>query len=303
MEDPNEPPVLPEGGGGDGEEPEQKSAREIQVVRHYINGLFALFDKNKDLIAKTLAYLSVPEIFVVTREATGDRAFSQHKKLWKMTATQKFGSKRIVELENLLTTTDPELPGTTPVLLPGAEIDYFRLMLSDFIVHKCVTFSPREQPSKLTNVSREEFIELRSYAAYNRVSNNVVFTLDGVHWTNFRFTETFYYNSKVSRRWQWQIECDSDRIKRMRFGINWIIKIIQSIFGLNWFRKIEHRPSNRVNVGICVIKGLPVSSFSEIAMFKLMYAILQIPNVSLSFDIKQNGKIVETLLLKDKVSL
>lgn len=94
-----------------------------------MNDLFLLFDKHKFLIAETLSYVSVPEMYVLTRNNKNDLDFSQEKELWKLTATAKYPKKKLKELEQMLTLESP----LAAVVKKTEDIDYFRLMLADYI--------------------------------------------------------------------------------------------------------------------------------------------------------------------------
>lgn len=299
MEDPNEPRAPPE--GGTGEEPEAKRIREGR--RWWINSLLGHLRDHKYLLAaKILSDLSVPEMFVVTREMQGDRAFSEAKGLWQSTALAKLGRKRLGELEKLLTTTDPALPETTPLVLPGAEIDYYRLMLSDFIIHDCVKFPSRDRHSTLS-VKRDKFFEKGTELNYERVSNTVVFDVADGLGTRFTFHETLFLIENGEYDGQWQISCTSDDGKGVNIGGNHIIKTVHAIFGPVWFGNIVFRHGPLWDSAYAKINDIPLSDFWMSVMFKLMYGILQIPHVSFRFEVKKDEEVVEVLNLKNKVSL
>jgi hypothetical protein len=314
MEDPNEPGAPPSGGA---EEPEPKRVREIQITRHYINDLFILFDKNKDLIAKTLADLSPAEIFVVTREATGDRTFSEYKKLWKLIATQKYSTRKIVELENLLFDVDPKLPETTPLVPFGDKIDYFRLMVSDYIVHHhLMQFKRSRHMREKENdpfgnrkyLTHEEWrLFLFSNPNVLSISKPCVFQFIGGQFdgTVFRLRHRLdnyqiEQTNDVTR--SCLIVCESAiGSNHTIYVLNYATKILQMVLGVTHFDCIRQFVNFHER---STIEAFLRTGSSESLFFKIVYGILRIPHVTvrMEFENKDDPTNPEVLNLKNKIS-
>lgn len=286
MEDPNEPRAPPSGGaGGEGKEPEQKRAREVVRIRHYVNDLFAAFDKNKATIAKTLAYLNPIEIFVITREATGDRAFSQHKELWKLIATQKFGLKKRMELETLLIEADPERPTSTALLSSVDEIDYFKLILTEYIISKIIQFKRGDVRSDIEDMKRRipTWVSQRNY---NSKEINFIFEP-----RNDQFNYEYILALDPSTN---QIVSGHYFTHVGLFAQNWITKVLHIVLGTDHFDRIKHSET--------YVYAFGINETDTRTTFRIIYGILQIPGIALRVEYKTPENDVNWIGIANKAS-
>jgi hypothetical protein len=286
MEDPNEPRAPPEGGAsGDGEEPEQKRAREVLRIKHYVNDLFAAFDKNKNLIAKTLAYLNPIEIFVITREATGDLAFSRHKKLWKSIATEKFGLKRRMNLEILLIYTDPFRPTSTALVSSADEIDYFKLMLTEYIISKIIRFKRGNDPMDIESMKRQipQWMSQKNY-----FSKEINFVFDFRN-EQFKYEHILALDPSTN-----QVVSGHYFTNLGSFAQNWITKILHTVLGTDHFDRIKHSES--------YLYAFKINETDTWTTFRIIYGILQIPGVSLAIKYKLEDGSKSVISVANKVT-